>query len=421
MADVVPAIDLLEAVQDETFRANPYPTYRSMREVAGFGRAAMGWAITSYAHASRALRDPRLSSSERDHSAIYRQLREDNGGAALTPFDDAPFLIFMDPPDHTRLRALVQQAFTPRMVSRIRPRAEELTEQLLDAAFARGSNDAASSRNRSTTIDVVDDLAYPLPMTIICELLGVPTTDRGDFSKWSGDLTRAIDPQPLRTPEVEAAMTEAGMHLFGYVHELIEARRTSPGDDLLSAMIAAEEEGERLSAIELLTTVLLLLIAGHETTMNLIGSGMLALVQRPDELARLRDDPSRGRRAVDELLRFDPPVQFTQRVAAEPVEFDGITVDAGEHIAVLLAAANHDPEMFEDPERLDIGRTNAQHHLSFGGGIHHCLGAVLARTEGEIAINALLRRGTTFELAGEPRRRTSFTLRGLTSLPLRVT
>jgi cytochrome P450 len=220
---------------------------------------------------------------------------------------------------------------------------------------------------------------------------------------------------------VQAAIVEAGTLLFAYVHDLIERRRSSPGDDLISALIAAEEEGERLTEMELVTTVLLLLIAGHETTMNLIGNGMLALAQHPDQLERLRHEPSRARRAVDEMLRFDAPVQFTQRIATEAVELGGMTIGRGEHIAVMIGAANHDPAMFDDPDSFDVARGKAQHHLSFGGGIHHCIGAALARTEGEVAIRALLRRGSRIELAGEPVRRPSFTLRGLTSLPLCVT
>jgi cytochrome P450 len=409
MTEVAPTLDLFEAVLDPEFRADPYPAYRRQLEAAPIARSEFGFSLSSYELASRALRDPRLSSSERNHSTYYRELREQNGGAPLSPFDEAPFLIFMDPPDHTRLRGLVQQAFTPKMVALIRPRAEAVTRTLLDAAIARDA-----------TIDVVRDLAYPLPMTIICELLGVPVNDQDDFAKWSSDVARGIDPPALRTPEVAAAIDAAGAALFVYVQDLIDQRRRDPRDDLLSAMIAAEAEGDRLDEIELLIMVFLLLIAGHETTMNLIGNGMLALLQNPEQLEILRNDPSLGRRAIDEMLRYDSPVQFTQRIATVDYELDGVAIDKGEHLTVILASANRDPAMFAEPDRLDVRRHNSQHHLAFGGGIHHCLGAALARVEGEIAFNALLARGSHFELAGEPLRRPSYTLRGLTSLPVTI-
>jgi cytochrome P450 len=409
MHETVPTVELFEALAEPAVFADPYPRYRAMREHAPIAKAPMTWVLTSYEHATRALRDPRLSSSERNHSALYAEWKAAHDGAPLMELGDAPFLIFMDPPDHTRLRGLVQQAFTPKMVQRIRPDAEAITEHLLDEALARGS-----------TIDLVPDLAFPLPVTIIGQLLGVPAADLDEFGKWSSALARGLDPMPLRSPEVEAALLEAGTQLFAYVYDLIGRRRSSPGDDLISAMIAVEEEGERLTEIELVTTTLLLLIAGHETTMNLIGNGVLALVQHPEQLAQLRRDPSLARRAVDEMLRYDAPVQFTQRIATETIELGGVTIGRGEHLAVMIGAANHDPAMFDDPDSFHIARDKAQHHLSFGGGIHHCLGAALARTEGEVAITALLRRGARIELAGEPARRPSFTLRGLTSLPLAV-
>jgi cytochrome P450 len=312
----------------------------------------------------------------------------------------------MDPPDHTRLRGLVNQAFTPSTVAKIRPRTEQVAGELLDAVADRGG-----------TFDLVDDLAYPLPMTIICELLDVPDADRARFSEWSRALARAVDPSILLTPEIQRAIEEAGAELLVYLGALFEARRRAPGDDLLSSLIAASDEGDRLDEAELLAMTMLLLIAGHETTMNLIGNGMLALLRHPDQLALVRSGTVSMRSAVDELLRFDAPVQITQRTARESIEVGGQTLARGEQVIVLLGAANRDPDVFAEPDRLDVAR-NDHRHLAFGGGIHHCLGAALARSEGEVAIRALVDRFEHIEIAGEPVRRTAFTLRGLTSLPL---
>ncbi|MDQ1521828.1 MAG: hypothetical protein QOI55_2901 [Actinomycetota bacterium] len=391
------------------FRDDPYVFYKALRDTTPRLRTDFGlWFISTHADASMVLRDPHNSSNER-HSNLYEmfmeQAREQGRSSTVDAFQT---MLFMDPPDHTRIRGLVQQAFTPRMVEQIRPRAQHLVDELIDAAMAHGD-----------TIDLVAEIAYPFPVTIICELLGVPVADHARFADWSRTLSRAVDPSPIRSPELESEIDVATVAFFEYFEALVKERSTSLGDDLLSALITAEAEGDRLSAEELFGTALLLLIAGHETTVNLVGNGMLALLRNHDEFDRLRDDPGIGRTAVDEMLRYDSPVQMNQRIALEPFTLrDGTIVEPGEQMIVMLAAANRDPDAFPEPDRLDIGRADARRHLAFGGGIHHCLGAALARVEGEVALTTLVRRLPDMELAGEPERRPNFTLRGLAHLPV---
>jgi pimeloyl-[acyl-carrier protein] synthase len=393
------------------FRENPYAFYAMLRENTPRLRTEMGlWFLTTHADASMVLRDPRNSSDE-SHSKLHQmfvnQMHEQGRESMVDSFST---MLFMDPPDHTRLRGLVQQAFTPRMVEQIRPRAQQLVDELIDAAVAR-----------DTTMDLVEDVAYPLPVTIICELLGVPVADHDRFAEWSRTLSRAIDPSPIRSAELEEEIAMAGLAFAEYFEALVNERRQSLGDDLLSALITAEAEGDRLNEDELFGTALLLLIAGHETTVNLIGNGMLALLRNRDEFQRLHDDPGLGRLAVDEALRYDSPVQMNQRIPLEPFTLsDGQVVEPAEQIIVMLAAANRDPAVFVDPDRFDIGRADAKRHLAFGGGIHHCLGAALARVEGEVALSTLVRRLPRMELTGEPERRPNFTLRGLARLPVSV-
>ena len=319
-------------------------------------------------------------------------------------------MLFLDPPEHTRLRSLVSKAFTPKMVERLRARIQRIVDERLDAVVARGDG----------RMDVVTDLAYPLPVVIICELLGIPPEDHATFQAWSSELAASIDPDPLITPEQQVRINAAGEAFLEYFAALIERRRRSLSDDLLSALIEAEEGGDRLSEEELLGTALFLLIAGHETTVNLIGNGALALLRNRDQLERLRDNPTLDHHAVEELLRFDSPVQLTQRITLDEYQVGDVTIPKGQNLVPLLGAANHDPAEFAEPDRLDLGRKNANRHLAFGGGHHFCLGAALARLEGEVAIPSLVRRFRNLELAGSPERRDTFTLRGLTHLPVSV-
>jgi cytochrome P450 len=393
------------------FRDDPYVFYRMLRESTPRLRTDFGlWFLTTHADASAVLRDPRNSSDEH-HSNLYEQfLEQARAEGRESTIDSFQTMLFMDPPDHTRLRGLVQMAFTPRMVEQIRPRAQQLVDELIDTALDRGQE-----------MDVIDDVAYPFPVTIICELLGVPVADQAQFAGWSKSLSRAVDPSPIRPLELEREIEAATVAFGTYFAALVEERRRSLSDDLLSGLITAEAEGDRLSEEELFGTALLLLIAGHETTVNLIGNATLALLRNRDQFDRLRNEPDISRLAVEEALRYDAPVQMNQRIALEPCTLSGgAVVQPGEQMIVMLAAANRDPDAFPDPDRFDVGRADARRHLAFGGGIHHCLGAALARVEGEVALSTLVRRLPDMELAGEPERRPNFTLRGLAHLPVTV-
>jgi cytochrome P450 len=310
--------------------------------------------------------------------------------------------MFLDPPDHTRLRSLVSQAFTPRMVESLRPRIQSLVDELLDVVVGTGE------------MDVLADLAYPLPTVVICELLGVPPEDREKFKGWSADASRLLDGY-LDKPALDKGMV-AGMYLFQYFTDLVEARRAEPRNDLIRALLAAETAGDKLTHAELLSTATLLFVAGFETTMNLLGNGTLALLRHPDQLARMRDDPSLVRSGVEELLRYDGPVHVTARIATQDVQIGDEIVRAGEQAVAILGAANRDPDQFPDPDRLDVGRT-PNRHLAFGGGPHFCLGAALARMEGQIAFETMLRRLPDLELATEhPTYRDHYVIRGLDEL-----
>jgi len=311
----------------------------------------------------------------------------------------------MDPPDHTRVRGLVSKAFTPRRVAELRPRIEAIVTTLLDSIEGAGA------------FDLIDAVAAPLPAIVIAELLGVPAEDHRQFKEWSSALVSAIgSANPL---DGRAQFERALGQLLDYLRGIIAERRKAPQDDLISAMLEAQEERDALSDAELLATSNLLLIAGHETTTNLIGNGTLALLRNPEQFARLQRDRSLMRSAIDELLRYDSPVQATARVALEPVALDGATLPTSAMVMTGIGAANRDPEVFDDPDRLDLGRTN-NHHLSFGFGAHFCLGAPLARLEAEIAFDALLDRYPKLELASETLTyRPSPVLRGLMALPVR--
>jgi cytochrome P450 len=400
------APDFLAAAVTPEFRNDPYPFFHALRAAAPVHQASFGvWLVSRHADVVAVTRDHRLSNDETN--SILHQ--EDPVGQVRGQADDG-VLLFIDPPDHTRLRALVSKAFTPRTVDRLRSRIHELVDGLIEAAAERGGDGGE--------IDVIADLAYPLPVIVICELLGVPPSDHVQFQGWSRELAASIDPRPLQTPEQQASVAVAAEEFSGYFADLVERRRRSLGDDLLSGLIAAEEGGDRLTERELLNTGMFLLVAGHETTVNLIGNGVLALLRDPDERDRLRRDPTLDRPAVEEFLRFDSPVQITERITVDDYEIGGVTIPPGYPIIPLLGAANRDPEVFADPDRLDLSRANAQRHVAFGGGHHYCLGAALARLEGEIAIPSLVRRFPDMELAGEPVRRATFTLRGLERLPV---
>jgi cytochrome P450 len=383
------------------FHANPYPFYRRLREADPVHHGALGiWVLTRYDDVVMALRDPRFG---REGMAEVMEARL---GVPARPANTRDML-FRDPPDHTRLRALVSRAFTPRVVEAMRPHIQEIVDGLLDRVEgARG-------------MDVIEDLAYPLPVTVICEMLGVPTADQDVFKQWSSDIARSLDAAILPAgSDVIMRGQKAGEALREYFRSLIAVRRKQPRPDLLSALIAAEEQGDKLSEPELLATCSLLLIAGHETTVNLIGNGLFALLRHPDELQALADDPALIQTGVEELLRFDGPVQRTGRMTMADVEIGGKQIPKGSIVAAVIGAANRDPAHFPEPDRLDVARQENR-HIAFGFGIHFCLGAPLARIEGQVAIGTLLRRWRTLKLVSDtPEWRESSVLRGLKTLPV---
>jgi cytochrome P450 len=384
--------------------ADPYPSYARLRSTDPVHWADQfgGWVLTRYADVTAVLRSPnasaeRTATDRQGVGAEFRALYEVRSHSMLNA----------DPPRHTRLRLLVNKAFTPRTVEGLAPFVRSFVDETLGKAQARGR------------MDVMADLAFPLPATVIAEMLGVPPEDRDRFKRWSDESTAVVGNLPSNlSPDVLRKALAATEELQAYFRGIIAQRRAEPRDDLLSALVKAQEEGDRLSDEELLANSVLLLNAGHETTTNLIGNGTLALLRHPDQLRRLRESPSLIPSAVEELLRYDSPVQFTTRVLKADMELGGKVMRAGQMVLLLLGAANRDPEQFSDPDRLDVGRPDNK-HLAFGLGSHFCLGAPLARLEGRLVFEALLRRTPDLRLDGPPRYRENFNLRGLE--PLQVT
>jgi cytochrome P450 len=384
-------------------KADPYPLYSDLRQREVVHSPLGAWATSSYATASSVLRDQRFSSSP-SHQSGYRPPTYQAGDPrAELPTAD---LLTMDPPDHTRLRRLVTSAFGPRVIAGLEPWIRDVTDRLLLSV------DAAAG------FDLIDALAFPLPIAVICHLLGVPAEDQARFRVWGHDVAATLDPQSDRIRETQSRASE--LALTAYLRELVRKRRADPDDSLLSALVAVEEEGDRLSSEELVAMALLLLIAGFETTVNLIGNGTVALLGEQEQWGRLREEPTLVPAAVEELLRYDSPVQVTSRIATEDVELIGAVIPKGAAIIVAIGGANRDPEVFDQPDRLQIERPNASRHLSFSLGIHHCLGATLARLEGRIAIEELTRRYPTLKIIGSPTRRPLLVLRGFERVPVRL-
>jgi cytochrome P450 len=397
---------------DPLWRADPPAVYARLRAENPVHRSPLGfWVFTRHADCLSMLRDKRFSSDARniDPASVsgLRRIEEPGGPLGEVFAEMAPFL-FRDPPDHTRLRGLVQKAFTPRVVDGLRGRITEVSHALVAEALERGS------------VDLVADLAYPLPVQIIVEMLGVPAEDHELFRTWSDAMARGLDPDFLLPPEAIEERLVGILSFVQYFVGLIERRREDPGDDLLSALIAAEEQGDVLSPGELVSSCILLLVAGHETTVNLIGGGALALLEHPDELERFRGDGALARSAVEEMLRYVSPVQLTGRIATEDIDVGGVTVGAGEFAMLLLGSANRDPDVFEDPDVFDVGRRDNP-NLGFGFGIHHCIGAPLARLETQIALTSLFERASLVErVSDELAYKDNIVLRGLASLPVAV-
>ena len=396
-----PGTEEFNALMSPGGRADPYPMYHRLREVAPVYKSEIGpWVLTRYDHCYKILRDSRLG-------------KDWNGFMMASGLDDwrehdslaygETSMLFANPPEHTRLRRLVSKAFSPRRVERLRTRMRDVIDRLLAPLEEAGGG------------DLLDALAFPLPVTVIGELLGVPEQDRLQFRE--PVRTNTVTLEIGVTREQVAIADEGAKWLRAYFADLIEEKRARPGDDMLSALIAAEEDGDKLDDEEIMRVGLLLFGAGFETTSNLIGNGVYALLSNPDQLALLREDAGLIPGAVEELLRYDASIQVSGRAAFERVDLDGHTIEPGDSVMTILGAANRDPARYEDPDRLDITRTNSE-PLSFGSGIHYCLGASLARAEGDEALRALLSRFSTIELREQPRYRDQLGFRGLESLEI---
>jgi cytochrome P450 len=389
---------------DPAFIADPYPFYRRLRETAPVFKTPQGlWLITRHDDVAFALRDKRFGKDfvgnlERRYGDLARMNEPAIANLGRT-------MLVLDPPDHTRLRGLVTKAFTARRVADMRPRIKAQVDAQLDRVIDKGE------------MDVMRDLAHRLPVIVICDMLGIPEEHRAPFLAGSNVSGRILEPVPMSREELDQANRNIQMANV-YFNQLCDLRRREPKDDLTTELVRAEEAGDKLSAEELQANIGLLFGAGHETTTNLIGNGLLALHRNPDQWERLKADPSLIPNAVEELLRYDSSVQITGRVTNTEVEIGGVTLSATENVIALLGAANHDPAQYPDPDKLDVGRTNVR-PLSFGGGIHFCLGAQLARLEAELVFTALIERLPNIELPEKdtPAWRRSFTLRGLSKLP----
>ncbi len=396
-------------VLDEQFTQDPHVRYARMRADAPAQRVvtltgSRVWVVTRYAEARASLADPRLSKDFQRMGVLVRAGRE-APEPELTSSIQA-HMLNMDPPDHTRLRKLVLKAFTPRRVEMLRPRIEEITEELLDAM-------AAAVSAGTSEVDLLDAFAFPLPIRVICELLGVPEDRRDEFRVWSNALLGE---------DQERAQQAAGA-IAGYLVELVARKRGFPDDDLLTGLIGASDDDDRLSEHELISMVFLLLVAGHETTVNLIGNGVLSLLRHPEQFARLHADPDRVDDVVEETLRYEGPVNMaTLRFTAEDVPVGDVVIPEGELVLVALGSANRDGEKFPEAETFDIDRSSGG-HLAFGHGIHFCVGAPLARLEGRIALRRLVQRFPGLsEVVPESslRWRCSTLMRGLEALPVRL-
>lgn len=393
---------------DPAFVAHPYPAYAELRERGRVLRyePTDQWLVSHHADVSALLRDRRLGRTYQ-----HRFTHEDFGRTAPPP-EHEPFhtlndhgMLDLEPPDHTRIRRLVSKAFTPRTVERLRPYVHGLAGELVSALVEAGGG------------DLLTDVAEPLPVAVIAEMLGIPEADRAPLRPWSADICGMYELNPSQ--ETAERAVRASVEFSDYLRELIAARRKEPGDDLISGLIAAHDEGDRLTEQEMISTAVLLLNAYHEATVNATVNGWWALFRNPDQLAALRADHSLVPSAVEELMRYDTPLQLFERWVLDDIEIDGTVIPRGAEIAMLFGSANHDPAVFRDPERLDLTREDNP-HISFSAGIHYCIGAPLARIELAASMTALLEKAPTLSLAAEPSRKPNFVIRGLEGLPVIV-
>lgn len=386
------------------FLRNPYPSFELLRENQPLMKTPLGfWVASRYADVQMILKDRRFG------KGFEERMKMRNGDDV---FDNPVYanmrtwMLVQDPPDHSRLRGLVSKAFTARRIEGLRPQIQTLVDELLDRVAPRGR------------MDFIRDFAYPLPVNVICDMLGIPPEDRSHFEFGSKISGRLIDPTPVSAEELQE-IGDGFSRQEAYFRDLFARRRAEPQDDLTTVLVQAEEAGERLTEAELVGNVILLFGAGHETTVNLLGNGLFALLQNPKEYTKLRDNPDLVPGAIEEMLRFDSSVQMTGRTAMEDVEVNGVTIPKGDHIINLLGSANRDGAAFDAPESFRVDRKDVR-PMSFGGGIHFCLGAQLARVEADIAFRSLLARlpDLRLEKPDEPDWRPTFTLRGLTGLPV---
>ncbi len=398
---------LLLQLLDPSNRADPYPAYDRIRQHGPLQLPEMTLNVFStFQDCDDVLRHPSSASDRINSTAAQREIAE---GVEVRPIGPPGFL-FLDPPDHTRLRKLVSKAFVPKVVKALEPDITAMVDSLLDKVEEQGS------------FDVIADLAYPLPVAVICRLLGVPIEDEPKFSNASALLAAALDPVLSFTGQANERideMIEAGLWLREYLRELIARRRIDPGDDLMSGLIHVEESGDQLTEEEIVATCNLLLVAGHETTVNLIANAILAMLRNPRQWTALAADPQRVSAVVEETLRFDPPVQLMGRIAADDMTIGDATVPKGDVMMLLLAAAHHDAVAFDRPGEFDPDRENIR-HLAFGKGAHFCLGAPLARLEAAVALSKVTARFPQAQMAGEPHYKPNLTLRGLASLEVKV-
>lgn len=394
--------DLLLALLDPAHRADPYPVYRQLRESAPLHLPENNLCVFgAFADCDEVLRHPSSCADRLKSTSAQRAIA---AGQPARPFG-VPGFLFLDPPDHTRLRKLVSKAFSPKVVRALEPEIVGLVDGLLDEVDEAGS------------FEVIADLAYPLPVAVICRLLGVPIEDEPQFSAASTILAQGLDPFIAFTGQAQGIeeRLEAGLWLRGYLRDLLQQRRSHPGDDLMSGLIAVEESGDQLTEEEIVATCNLLLVAGHETTVNLIANAVLAMLRHPQYWTALSRDADRVTGIVEETLRYDPPVQLVGRVAGDDMTINGLDVPRGDIMMLLLAAAHRDPTVNERPDEFDPDRSTVR-HLAFGLGPHFCLGAPLARMEAAVALSAVTRRFPQARMASEPVYKPHVTLRGLERL-----
>jgi cytochrome P450 len=407
MTTTAQAQELLVRLLDPSNRANPYPVYEQIRERGPLQLPKFNLTVfSSYQDCDDVLRHPSSASDRLKSTVAQREIAAGNEPRPL----GRPGFLFLDPPDHTRLRKLVSKAFVPKVVKALEPDITALVDSLLDKVAGAGH------------FDVIADLAYPLPVAVICRLLGVPLEDEPKFSQASALLAQALDPFITFTgeaPDGFESRLQAGLWLREYLRGLITRRRSDPGDDLMSGLMHVEESGDQLTEEEIIATCNLLLVAGHETTVNLIANAILAMLRHPQQWTALGNDASRVSAVVEETLRYDPPVQLMGRIAADDITIGGTTVVNGDTMMLLLAAAQHDPAAFDRPGEFDPDRESIR-HLGFGKGPHFCLGAPLARLEAAVALSAVTARFPHARMDAEPQYKQNLTLRGMSTLSVTV-